>query len=36
MRTITVLMQWQWDEATKNIAMNNINQQQPIWTQPWL
>jgi len=29
-------MQWQWDEATKNIAMNNINQQQPIWTQPWL
>lgn len=27
---------WQWDESVKNIAMNNINQQQPIWTQPWL
>ena len=28
--------QWQWDEVVKNIAMNNINQQQPVWTQPWL
>lgn len=27
---------WVWDEAVKNIAMNNINQQQPMWTQPWL
>ena len=29
-------MQWVWDEVVKNISMNNINQQQPIWTQPWL
>lgn len=28
--------QWQWDEVVKNISMNNINQQQPVWTQPWL